>query len=59
MAVSVNKSKGGSKGPKTTKHLNCKICGDRVDNVDANADKVTCWKCVSGLCSGRIKISDI
>ena len=58
MAVSVNKSKGGSKEPKGTKHLNCKLCGTRVDNVDVNADKVTCWKCVSGLCSGRIKISN-
>ena len=58
MAVSVNKSKGGSKETKVTKHLNCKLCGTRVDNVDANADKVTCWKCVSGLCSGRIKISN-
>ena len=59
MGISVNKSKGVSKGAKNTKHLNCKLCGDRVDNVDANADKVKCWKCVSGLCSGRIKISDI
>jgi hypothetical protein len=58
MAISVNKSKGVSKGAKSTKHLNCKLCGNRVDNVDANADKVTCWKCVSGLCSGRIKISN-
>jgi hypothetical protein len=58
MAISVNKSKGGNKGPKGTKHLNCKLCGNRVDNVDANADKVTCWKCVSGLCSGRIKITN-
>ncbi len=58
MAISVNKSKGGSKRPKGMKHLNCKLCGTRVDNVDANADKVTCWKCVSGLCSGRIKISN-
>jgi hypothetical protein len=58
MAISVNKSKGVSKGAKSTKHLNCKLCGTRVDNVDANADKVTCWKCVSGLCSGRIKISN-
>ena len=58
MGISVNKSKGVSKGARGTKHLNCKLCGDRVDNVDANADKVTCWKCVSGLCSGRIKISN-
>ena len=58
MAVSVNKSKGGTKEPKGTKHLNCKLCGTRVDNVDVNADKVTCWKCVSALCSGRIKISN-
>ena len=56
MAVSVNKSKGGSKEAKGTKHLNCKLCGTRVDNVDVNADKGTCWKCVSGLCSGIIKI---
>lgn len=28
------------------KSLKCKSCGRKVENVDANATAVTCWRCV-------------
>lgn len=57
MAISVNKS-SGSKTQKTFKSLNCKICGTKVEKVDYKAEKVTCWKCVSKLSTGQIKITE-
>lgn len=57
MGISVNKS-SGSKTQKTFKSLNCKICGSKVEKVDYKAEKVTCWKCVSKLSTGQIKITE-
>ena len=40
------------------KSLDCKLCGERVDNVGAEAVAVTCWKCVSRSMSGYQKQED-
>jgi len=32
-----------------TKSLNCKECGDTVENVGSDAEKVTCSKCVAKM----------
>lgn len=34
------------------KSLDCKLCGERVDNVGAEATAVTCWRCVSRSMGG-------
>ncbi len=38
---------------KSFQTLNCRECGEPVNNVDSNATGVTCWKCVSAQLSGR------
>lgn len=57
MRISANKG-SGSKMNKSFKSLNCKLCGEKVEKVDYKADKVTCWKCVSKLTTGQIKITE-
>lgn len=34
---------------RTRKSLNCKKCGEKVDNVGEEATAVTCWKCVNDM----------
>jgi formylmethanofuran dehydrogenase subunit E len=43
---------------KTFKQLACKICGEIVEKVDINADKVTCSRCVSKSLQGIINKCD-
>lgn len=43
---------------KSTKSLNCKICGEEVKNVGHDADKVTCSKCVCKSMQTGISIID-
>lgn len=43
---------------KKTKTLNCKICGEEVNNVGEDAEKVTCWKCVQAMMRGIIQDCD-
>lgn len=43
---------------KSTKSLNCKICGEEVKNVGADAEKVTCSMCVSKSMRTGISIID-
>ena len=41
------------------KDLDCKICGETVNNVGLEATAVTCWKCVNEQLKGMpIFISD-
>lgn len=35
------------------KKLACKYCGSICERVDANADAVTCFRCVSKLVNGE------
>lgn len=39
---------------KTFKQLACKLCGDIVPKVDADATAITCWQCVSKMLSGIV-----
>jgi hypothetical protein len=43
---------------KSTKSLDCKICGEEVKNVGCDAEKVTCWKCVSKSLNGIVSLAD-
>jgi hypothetical protein len=47
-----------TKSRKHTKSLNCKICGEEVKNVGEDAEKVTCWKCVSKMMSTNVSLAD-
>lgn len=44
---------------KDNKTLNCKVCGDEVQNVGAEATAVTCWRCVSASLRCTITDDDI
>jgi hypothetical protein len=52
MAKLKKSTSAGPRGNRTIKTLACQHCGNDVDNVDQNATAVTCWRCVSRLCSG-------
>jgi hypothetical protein len=42
------------------KNLKCKNCSNVVENVDANATAVTCWRCVCKMLNPRsIILSDL
>ena len=43
---------------KSTKSLNCKVCGEEVKNVGHEAAKVTCSICVSKSMQTGISIID-
>jgi len=43
---------------KSTKSLDCKICGDEVSNVGHDTVKVTCSKCVSKSMQTGVSIID-
>lgn len=43
---------------KSTKSLDCKICGEEVKNVGHDAVKVTCSKCVSKSMQTGVSIID-
>jgi len=40
---------------KTKKQLECKVCGDLVNNVGSEATAVTCWKCVNKMVNGIVE----
>lgn len=51
--MATTKNSGGSsyskaRAPKT---MPCKLCGEKVKNVDEKATAVTCYKCVIKLCN--------
>lgn len=42
------------------KSLPCRECGRTVDNVDTNATRATCWRCVSkSINPGSVIVSDL
>lgn len=43
---------------KSTKSLNCKVCGEEVKNVGHEATKVTCSICVSKSMQTGVSIID-
>ena len=43
---------------KSTKTLNCKICGEEVKNVGHDTVKVTCYKCVSKSMQTTVPLAD-
>ena len=52
MGIRVNKPTGRGNTPRTSQTLPCKLCGEKVHNVDSKADAVTCFRCVSKMCGG-------
>ena len=52
MALRVNKPTGRGNTPRSSQTLPCKLCGEKVRNVDSKADAVTCFRCVSKMCGG-------
>ena len=62
MAKTKHSTNAGFKGSRSIKTLDCQHCGEGVHNVDLNATAVTCWRCVSRLCSGvpvhKLKLKD-
>jgi hypothetical protein len=52
MGVRINKPTGRGNTPRSNKTLPCKLCGEKVYNVDSKADGITCYRCVSKMCGG-------
>lgn len=51
MAIIKNSGGSGYSKSRTSKNMACKLCGEKVENVDANATAVTCSKCVTKMCN--------
>lgn len=51
--MAITKKSGGSSYNKarTAKTMPCKLCGEKVTNVDDRATAVTCYKCVIKICA--------
>ena len=51
--MGTTKNSGGSSYSKarTAKSMPCKLCGEKVTNVDDKATSVTCYKCVMRNCA--------
>ena len=51
--MATTKNSGGSSYNKarTSKSMPCKLCGEKVTNVDEKATAVTCYKCVIKICN--------
>lgn len=51
--MATTKNSGGYTSSKTRipKSMPCKLCGEKVKNVDEKATAVTCYKCVIKLCN--------
>jgi len=43
---------------KSTKSLDCKICGEEVKNIGHDTVKVTCYKCVNKSMQTGVSIID-
>ena len=51
--MATTKDSGGSSYSKArnAKSMPCKLCGEKVTNVDDKATAVTCYKCVIKICN--------
>jgi hypothetical protein len=51
--MATTKNSTGSSYSKTgnAKSMTCKLCGEKVTNVDDKATAVTCYRCVIKLCN--------